>query len=678
MGDKPGTLIAFGMVGLGLTLVLPFMSRSRMFAVNTGKVGAYQQSPALNVIALIVLAAIGVCVTHAPNLPWRYLLYGTLICIMTNWLMRVPIYLASCAMALGALVSTRLLWWRVAETQQVTLSGNESFFSLVVMACVYVMLNKSVTASAAINAYDRLNKLIMFVVALLACYLIFSTGLSTVQANTTSWHHWGAYIGPAQLVKAGALPLHDIPVQYGLGPTLLLAIAPQSEIWVALYWLAGLSTLLMTVMLGYLALIFNNSKHPLSVLVALLIVVACSLLWTAYPPELMASLATPSTTGIRFMPGVLMLTMLVRHTSRVQIAGHPILPPVWGHVMWLLCILWSPEAGMHATVLWGPYYIWLKTSAHSPLVQFLKAFAYAVRDLIFAAILGLAAFAFIYRVILGEWPRLAEYVVYIIYPPGPLPINPKGSIWFAASCLICWVLGWQFARRENENSATTRSAWLVALLCFSTFTYYLGRSHDNNILNLLPFFALLLQATRAIATKGAVNVMCTTMLAALLGWLVVFGMGNVRVAQSKGKLLDMSPATLANSFNRESTSALFYLQAQADYAGLHPEDAAPALRYIRSTYHESVEIFDMFLLVDGGEVYPPWNALHGPENFASIPSAQRQQYLRRVAMRFKRSGWVLYDKHMDVTEYLADYDVAYSRAKLLEFGTFQAVRFVPK
>lgn len=32
-----------------------------------------------------------------------------------------------------------------------------------------------------------------------------------------------AYVGPAQMIVAGALPLHDIPLQYGLRPSLIQA-----------------------------------------------------------------------------------------------------------------------------------------------------------------------------------------------------------------------------------------------------------------------------------------------------------------------------------------------------------------------------------------------------------------------------------------------------------------------
>jgi hypothetical protein len=82
-------------------------------------------------------------------------------------------------------------------------------------------------------------------------------------------------------------------------------------------------------------------------------------------------------------------------------------------------------------------------------------------------------------------------------------------------------------------------------------------------------------------------------------------------------------------------------------------------------------------VLDQGELLPPWNALHGPENFVYTPPQDRRRYLSRVARRLQAPGWVLFDQQTDMSTYLADYDSVYRRTETLQFGTYTAIRFAP-
>jgi hypothetical protein len=73
----------------------------------------------------------------------------------------------------------------------------------------------------------------------------------------------------------------------------------------------------------------------------------------------------------------------------------------------------------------------------------------------------------------------------------------------------------------------------------------------------------------------------------------------------------------------------------------------------------------------------PWNALHGPANFPFVPAYLRRQYLKNIAARFNKSGWVLYDKDYDINPYLQDYDTVYKRDQELDFGTYRAIHYMP-
>lgn len=676
MGDKPIALLIYALVGLSIAILMPTMGKLRLFGESYTKPTTATKEPSWIAFFMAALSLLILAGLHS-YLPWRYISYGAIFsCTVAILVAQGDRIRILSAVFLGSLLIAVIPWWLRSEDQHLKISSQQTIVMLLATGISYWMLTRGNSPQHQDTPnQQRLRSLMYMGFAIGTGYLVMSTGLGMTTATTAVWHHWGAYVGPAQLVAAGVVPLHDIPLQYGLGPTLLLAQTCEVNCWTSLYWISGICTLMMTSLVAWVALHFNRSKHPLSVLATLIIVLACCLLWTAYPPRLMAAMATPSTTGIRFLPGILMLAWLV-HQNNKPLAKNSVL----GHVLWLACILWSPEAGAHATALWAPYFVWNKTfnkdkvSTESSVIIFLKA----CLTLATVLIAGLCLFATVFRSIYGNWPLPQEYAAYVVHPPGPMPINTLGTIWFAIACVGCWMSGWILLPKGWMQPKDARASWLVSLLCLATFTYYLGRSHDNNILNLLPYLALLLFATRAITFNGSLHALATTLLAALLGWSTTFGVENYEEAFKQHRLLAFTPQELTNSFNRETNQGLFFIKPQANEMRLKPEDAAPALMYIRNTFNEPVEVFDHFLLVDGGETFNPWNALHGPENFVSIPSKNRRIYLERVAKRLQKPGWVLYEKKWDIATYLSDYDSVYYRDKEIIFGTYIAIRYVPK
>jgi hypothetical protein len=490
----------------------------------------------------------------------------------------------------------------------------------------------------------------------------------------TSWHHWGAYVGPAQMVLAGAVPLHDIPLQYGLGPTLLLSVLGHQGAWMAMFVAAGSLTLLMVALLCGLALrLWRPAPLSTRVLLCLIVSWAC-LAWTAYPASMMSSLATPSTTGMRFAPGVMMLAALA--VMQLRHAHGRSAPWLVGHALWLLCAIWSPEAGVQASVVWVPAFFWNRAVRDGRWDTRLAG--RAVAQLLVAVLVGLAGFAALFWSIWHEWPLPVEYVAYLLHPPGPLPVSTKGSLRFAVVAFGCWLFAMSRVEPSDTDRGTRQVAWSAGLLALATFTYYLGRSHDNNILNLAPFLALLLIAASRLARVGSIlHHLSLVMLASLLAWSVVFGFGNVGQAWRAGKLLSVDAHALTSSFDRQSEHGLGYMAPEAAKLGLVPADAARAIEFIRRERHEVVETFDLFMVVDQGELLPPWNALHGPENFVYIPAQDRQRYLRRVARRLKSAGWVMFERQTNMNEYLADYDSVYRRTEILQFGTYTAIRYAP-
>jgi hypothetical protein len=575
------------------------------------------------------------------------------------------------------LISTSLLWWMPPGAGRFDFQNMSLVFSLIVSLLVVWGLNSNQSIRQEPTSVFKIG--LFLAAAIISGMWIFNTGTTISNADVTLWHHWGAYIGPAQTALAGALPLHDFPLQYGLGPTLLLIMGGGGNIWEAMYWAAGISAGIMVGLLCWLTLLMTRRNSILKMVILMVTILLCTLLWTAYPPVILATLATPSTTGLRFLPGILFLSALIWNERKFESNESIIDPPKWGHLIWLLCIFWSPEAGMHATAMWVPYFIWMRGKVAHPCTGWMFLLN-GLFELFVVLIFGLALFAVGYWLVLGEWPLPAVYFSYLRNPPGAMPINPRGAIWFGLASLLCWYLAWYGNRKSNVRASSShlRCAWLVALLTVAVCSYFLGRSHDNNVLNLLPFIALLLIVTHSLAVTKALKVFVSILIATLIGWVPNFGYKYIQTALAQEQLLMYSPSEMVKSFSRQSVSGMFYINPQAKAAKIHPEDAMVALSALRSEFQEPIDIIDMFLLLDQSEQYPPWNALHSQANYFYISSLERREYLTRASTRMRSPGWILFVPGVDADRYIADYDSVYIRTHEKEFGTYRAIRYVTR
>jgi hypothetical protein len=125
------------------------------------------------------------------------------------------------------------------------------------------------------------------------------SALRNSELYETIRHHWGAYIGPSETFLSGARVLYDIPAQYGLGPTLLIASACKENCWVGMYWIAALTSIIYVfIVLGAACILGRTSFNSWAYGLILLAASAAGLFWTSYPPLLGAPLSFPSTGGL--------------------------------------------------------------------------------------------------------------------------------------------------------------------------------------------------------------------------------------------------------------------------------------------------------------------------------------------------------------------------------------------
>jgi hypothetical protein len=491
-----------------------------------------------------------------------------------------------------------------------------------------------------------------------------------------SWHHWGAYIGPAQLARAGIPLFHDAPAQYGLGPTALLALTCGDDCWQSMYFVSGTSNLFYSLLMLTIARrIGGPNQTPFQVALIGLVAFIALFVWTAYPPNLGSPALTPSVSGLRFLPLALMVWILIRgHEKR---GGAQLLEGM--HLVWLLGVLWSPESAFQVTAVWWPYYVWIRC-ARADRGRLFGEFVVANARLMVWLLGGCATFLLAYRLAYGVTPAFDIYFAYALYPPGPLPVPLFGAVWFFGAAIVLGIVTLRDAWRATADDPHAHHLVVILLATYGAASYFLGRSHDNNLLNISAFFVLLLLAIRALPHTPLSRIAASGMLAALLAYPLLAGWNTWRDVARSGALTEFRPVSTVSRFSymRPEGGKANQTVAGPGVPDTFAADAATGMRTIQEQFHEPVTVMDPALNLEASAAGKPWSAYHGPENYAYLPPAFRRRFLANVAARLNATGWLLIRQGYDVTDWLGDYDAVYRRERTLTFGNYYAIRYVPR
>ena len=247
-----------------------------------------------------------------------------------------------------------------------------------------------------------------------------------------------------------------------------------------------------------------------------------------------------------------------------------------------------------------------------------------------------AALAALHRAIFGLWMEPAAVAEYVLHVPGPLPINPFSDALLLAAVLA---LGGWLLWRGAPDPVTARRDRIATFLLFAAASYFLGRSHPNNICNLMPF--LVLVALRVLDRPAAGR--------SALTQATRFGVAASAAA------LALSPwhALPFNPHVRLDIHALV-----ADFPTLEPD-----IERIRQQIANPGGLG----MTDFGETYTRhpaetlvWTPMDPGSLWAYVPAERRRVYIRRSSARLGRAGWVIFDPEQLylAEDFLAGYVVA--------------------
>lgn len=555
------------------------------------------------------------------------------------------------------LASSKLLWWYNENISPYEWQRSIAF--LLLSSCLLKMLSQP--SNKKISSLFLYSNLFVFV--LIAGFFSFNTGLfSFADSTICALHHWGAYIGPSQAMTAGARIFYDIPMQYGFGPTALLSLIHKSNFWLEMYYLNSIILFLYALFLfGCILVVRKNNLKPLEILIFLLACFVTTFFWTGFPPTATFTSPTPSVTGLRFLPVVVMSLLLFLKTAGYKYFQSNILI----HFAWCFGVLWSPESAFYVTFVWWPYYLLLKYQNYEQK-RIIPIILQGMVILIAWLLSLLIVFILIYYVIYGIFPSIYSFLEYAINPPGPSPVSVRGTVWFFLSVMVIGVVALYKEFRHNPNKKETYYLFITVLMAYAVSSYFfLGRAHSNNILNLTPFMLLALIAMHSTFKVGVGRISANILIVSLISYSIFFGWQSLRVSWEKGTLYQFNPHQLVNNLSNE-------MLREPDGPALKE-----AINFIQNKFQEPLLVLNSSYNLVPTASDEVWSALHGPANFAYMPSNYRRICLQRTMQRLRRTGWLIIDKKFD-TQLLDDYDTAYKRDKQIDFGSYYAIRFVPR
>ncbi|HXI14060.1 MAG TPA: hypothetical protein VNM92_15660 [Thermoanaerobaculia bacterium] len=375
------------------------------------------------------------------------------------------------AIAAAWLAASTLLWWWQPLPQSLLSYGLGATLAASLAALLFCRQREAHISLAA--------RMVAFAAPLM--FFIAATRADRLD-NFGAFHHWSFLVGPAELLRAHGWLLWDLPSQYGFLSMLTLAVAPGANRFQALYLL---NVALLTACATFAWYALQRSRPDwLGRIISLLATTAAFFLVSGSAQHLSGPMEYPSTGPFRFLWVYAILAILLwnfvtegRHRAAVQLAGA---------VVWAVGSLWSFESWAYVTATWIPASILLamavkrersaaralKIVLAGPLVL---AFAIIIINLFYGSRLGQS------HDLRGFWEFSLAYSGQYGTLPAAL-VRP----WIALALVLAigaTVAAPLIRARDYLALSLVAASWGAT---WSTASYYVARSHPNNVTNLTP------------------------------------------------------------------------------------------------------------------------------------------------------------------------------------------------
>ena len=382
-------------------------------------------------------------------------------------------------------VAARVIWWQ----SFIDWVWNPITLTILVACLFLVVVNLFHHRQVSITKAGKLHQW-----STLGAFLVLAVvSLRVGDCGPGFYHHWGFFVGPAELVRQGGWLLWDVPAQYGFLSTLLIAFFPTSNVWQSLYVTNALLTFLSASFLFCMLRPKGSGFFNLAFSMALTL--AAVFLLPGDVQNLTGPFIAPSVGAFRFCWCYVLLAILV-WASRIDPTGSGYRLCLWtGCVAWLVGTLWACESAVYCSLIWLPAYglaIWQRTVLIAGQAE-IRARG-RIRDIGFWLVIPPALLltstvliSIYYRVCLGatpDWYAFAEYPLAYANGLCSMPIDPSGGVWLL---VMIWSTLAAVGVAYLQQGGVARVPPLlvgIAGAVWGVSSYFVSRSHENNITNI--------------------------------------------------------------------------------------------------------------------------------------------------------------------------------------------------
>jgi hypothetical protein len=547
---------------------------------------------------------------------------------------------------LSWIVASRLVWW----TPFLTWSSSSRYTLLVLVASLVLVVAALYSEEPKGGLTSRSQCLIELggngLALLILAALSFRTD-SLLAYMKASMHHWGAIVGPAELVRQGGWLLWDVPSQYGFLSTLALAGAPFPTVHQSLY---VVSSTLQFLAAGLLFVVLRSlGRGVVNLCFALLLAGSAVFLVPGAMDTLLGPYCWPAVGAFRFIWVYVLLGVILCSQRRDEAAGPPPAVLRAGCIAWLLGVLWSFESAIYSSCVWLPAYLWLLIGPGEPSQPGWGGFWERVRTrkywlalpfVLLAATLGMVSLY--YRVQLGhlpDWWAFAEHAVSFRAGFFALPIQRDGAVWVLvlSLCGLATTAVLALTRKSGSRSVPLLVGAGAAL--WATSSYFVGRSHEINVCNLAPIFTTVIAVTllcgRRCLPEGSMALVKASFVP-VLSVLLTVSYGQPRSVTHFAANFECNPGYADRLIPPLDPS----LQRLYESTGVRPTD--PTVHCGRDFGPAPPGVSP-----DSGMLPRAWLPIMPFTVYTPLTSARSKVYLERFTSRRPSSGWLLQHKQAD-------------------------------